>query len=86
MESNHLSGYIADLAAELNVSFACATDVEYLRTRNRHTPELEQELIELHRKGTPPNIFSFGCTEETGKKLLNLAESLNNMNRVIRGE
>lgn len=75
MESTHES-YITDLAAELNVSIACAADVEYLRTRNRHTPELEQELIELHRKGTPPNIFSFGCTEETGKKLLDLAMSL----------
>lgn len=75
MESTQSSDYW-DLAAELNVSIACAADVEYLRTRNRHTPELEQELIELHKKGTPPNIFSFGCTEETGKKLLDLAMSL----------
>lgn len=75
METTHES-YIVDLAAELGVSMSCAADVEYLRTRNRHTPELEQELIELHRKGTPPNIFSFGCTEETGKNLLKAAQDI----------
>lgn len=55
--------YTLALAKELNVSDACAMDIVYLRTRSRHTPELERELIELYAKGTPPNICDFGCKE-----------------------
>lgn len=54
------TAYIETLAKELNVSEQCATDVWYLRTRSRYTPELEQELIRLHEEGTPPNIHEFG--------------------------
>ena len=52
---------IAQLAVELSVCEATAMDVWYLRTRSRHTPELEKELIRLHEAGTPPNICEFGC-------------------------
>jgi hypothetical protein len=48
--------YIQQLAKDLDVSDACAADVYYLRTRSRHTPELELELIRLHKEGNPPNI------------------------------
>lgn len=51
--------YIQNLAKELNVSDECAMDVWYLRTRSRHTPELEAELIRLHAQGTPPNMCEF---------------------------
>ena len=51
--------YIENLAKELNISVACAMDVWYLRTRSRHTPELEKKLIQLHKDGTPPNICEF---------------------------
>jgi hypothetical protein len=51
--------YITDLADKLNVSEACASDIVYLRSRSRWTPELEQLLIQLHKEGTPPNIFQF---------------------------
>lgn len=51
--------YIQELAKELNVSDACAMDVWYLRGRSRHTQELEQELIRLHKAGTTPNIMEF---------------------------
>ena len=51
--------YITDLADKLNVSEACASDIVYLRNRSRWTPELEQLLIQLHKEGTPPNIFEF---------------------------
>lgn len=52
--------YIKKLAKELDVSEYCASDVYYLRTRSRHTPELEIELINLHKNGTPPpNIFNW---------------------------
>jgi hypothetical protein len=44
---------------DLDVSEGCVSDVVYLRTRSRHTPELEQRLIELYRAGTPPNIMEF---------------------------
>lgn len=53
------SNYIRNLAKELDVSEQCASDVYYLRTRSRHTPELEAELVRLHREGNPPNICEF---------------------------
>lgn len=67
------SDYIDRLAIELNVDRNCALDIDYLRTRNRHTQALEDELIRLHKEGTPPNIFEFGCTEQTGQALLEKA-------------
>lgn len=54
--------YIESLAKELDVSVGCATDVLYLRSRSRHTDELEKELIRLHNEGNPPNVCEFGCT------------------------
>jgi hypothetical protein len=45
--------------AEEGVDQNCAGDVVYLRTRLRHTPELERRLIELHKEGTPPNIMEW---------------------------
>ena len=61
------------LAATLNITERCADDVAYLRTRNRHSQALEDELIALHKAGTPPKISEFGCTKETGEALLNAA-------------
>lgn len=58
------------LANELGVSLSCAADVEYLRTRNRHTDALEAELISLHEAGTPPNMCEFGVTAETQNSLM----------------
>lgn len=57
------------LANELGVSLSCAADVEYLRTRSRHTDALEAELVSLHEAGTPPNICEFGVTAETQNNL-----------------
>lgn len=51
--------YIRQLAKELDVTEACATDIYYLRTRSRHTEELEQKLIQMYRDGNPPSIFEF---------------------------
>jgi hypothetical protein len=47
-----------ELAEALNVSMACAADVQYLRTRSRWTLEKEKELIRLHKEGNPPNVLS----------------------------
>lgn len=58
------------------VSEDCAVDILYLRTRNRWTVDLEKELINLHKAGTPPNIMEFGCTKETGEALLKQAEQV----------
>lgn len=58
------------LAKQLDVSEECASDVWYLRSRHRHTLELEAELIRLHKAGTPPDIFNFGVTPETQQALL----------------
>lgn len=51
---------VRGLANELGVSMGCACDVRYLRTRSRWTEELEEELIRLHKAGTPPNVMEFG--------------------------
>ena len=64
---------IEDIQNELNVSEACANDILYLRTRNRHNQDLENQLIDLHRAGTPPNIMEFGVTQETQQALLKAA-------------
>ena len=50
---------IDSLAAELGVTKECALDVWYLRSRSRHTSELEAELIRLHKEGNPPNVCEF---------------------------
>lgn len=47
------------LSDTLGVSLACANDVLYLRTRSRHTPEMEARLIALHKAGNPPNVMEF---------------------------
>ena len=66
-------GELPDLAKEFNVSESCATDIWYLRSRNRWTQVLEDELIALFKAGTRPNMNEFGCTPETGEALLNAA-------------
>lgn len=53
---------------------ACFNDITYLRNRFRWTQELEGKLIILHAKGEPPNMMEFGCTKETGQKLLEEAK------------
>jgi hypothetical protein len=58
--AEELQEYFGELAAELEVSVECARAVWYFRTRSRHTPELEAELIKLHKVGTPPNMCEFG--------------------------
>lgn len=51
---------IMDMSEELGVSYQCAADIYYLRTRSRWTEELENELIRLHKQGNPPNMNEFG--------------------------
>jgi protein-disulfide isomerase len=48
--------YIQDLAEELNISDYWAMQVAYLRTRSRHTPELEQKLLDLARSNTTNGV------------------------------
>jgi hypothetical protein len=58
--SASMSAEMKQLMSDLGISESCALDVAYLRTRSRHSPELEQKLIALHKVGTPPqNIFEF---------------------------
>lgn len=54
-----------DIMKELGVDKHCALDIAYLRTRARHSQELEDELIALHKAGTPPNMMEFGVTTST---------------------
>jgi hypothetical protein len=61
------------------VSADCALDVFYLRTRSRWTQELEDELIRLHKAGTPPNVCDFGCpSEEMAQLVKDLVEEYKN--------
>lgn len=53
--------YIQSVANELEITDDCASSVVYLRSRSRWSQELEDELISLYRKGTPPNMCDFGC-------------------------
>jgi len=56
-----MNQYMKDLAVELGVSVWCAEDVWYLRTRSRHTSELEAELID-----SMPQVLLRTCvTEDT---------------------
>lgn len=64
-QQDAMAEYMDKLQKELGVSDSCAADVFYLRTRSRHTPELEAELIRLHKAGTPPNICDFGHYQNT---------------------
>jgi hypothetical protein len=69
--------YTKELAKELNVSFACASSIEYLRTRSRWTQELENDLIEMDKKGLPmPNMCDYGVTEETQENMQKLIDDI----------
>lgn len=54
------SEQVNKLAAKLGIDYAGTLDVIYFRSRKRWTKALEKELIELHKKGTPPNMDTFG--------------------------
>lgn len=42
---------------------------------SRWTEDLETKLINLHKAGTPPNVFEFGCPSEEMKEFVkNLVE------------
>lgn len=73
-DEEFLKQKLINLAKAYQVTESCASDIIYLRTRNRWTPELEKELIKLHKEGNPPNIMDFGCTPETGQALMDIAE------------
>lgn len=70
MSTSYTNKEIDGIAKTVNVSQGCAADVFYLRTRSRHTQELEDELIRLHNAGTPPNMCDFGVTEKTQAALM----------------
>lgn len=76
---DELEQYMRDLAAELGVSVGCAQDVWYLRTRSRHTPALEAELIALHAAGTPPNMCDFGVTDATQENIRKVCENVGSL-------
>lgn len=62
---------VQSFAIKLGITEACAYDVLYLRTRHRWTQELEDQLIALHKAGTPPeSIYEYGVTEQTQKALM----------------
>lgn len=48
------------LAIDLDVSEACAGDIQYLRQQNCWTEELEEEFIEQFRMGHSPDVRRFG--------------------------
>lgn len=68
--TEHTNLEIEKIARDMGVSRNCAADICYLRSRSRWTQALEDELIALHKQGTPPNIFEFGVTNETKNNLM----------------
>ena len=62
--------------AIVEMSEQCKADVIYLRSRHRHTQELEDQLIALHQAGTPPNVMEYGTSKETGEALVSEALKL----------
>ena len=66
------------ISESLGVSMGCASDIQYLRTRSRWSQELENNLIDMDKKGLPlPNICDYGVTEETQRNMTNLIETDN---------
>lgn len=64
----------ASMEAAIAVGTACAADVVYLRTRNRWTQALEDQLIQMYKDGNPPTSMNdFGVTPETQQALLDSA-------------
>ena len=61
------------IAAEHDITQAQAADVQYLRTRGRHTPQLEQLLVATIKQGLPYNIMEFGVTKESQQALVDAA-------------
>jgi hypothetical protein len=50
--------YTEEEANKLNISFGCATDIIYLRTRSMWTQEKEDYLIHCYKNNLPsPNII-----------------------------
>lgn len=47
-----------------DLSSGAAADVAYLRTRSRHTPELEARLVASHRAGKTININDWPYHED----------------------
>lgn len=83
-QATSLNKHVANVATSMGISQACAADVVYLRTRNRHTDELEAELIHLHQIGTPPNMCEFGVTEKTQAALMTAINAeINNINGLV---
>jgi len=56
-QQDEVEKYIKSLATELDVSYGCACDVYYLRSRSRWTQELEDGLIESHKNGEVIDIY-----------------------------
>jgi len=49
--------YMQELAAELSISYVCAMNIVYLRSRSRWTQALEDELVRMDKAGEPePNM------------------------------
>lgn len=58
-QTRALNNEIVEVARELRISDGAASDVVYLRTRSRWTPELETQLIADHRSGKIINIMEW---------------------------
>ena len=67
---------ISKLMEEKGLSLNCAMDVSYLRTRSRHTPELEERLIREYAEGKQINICDWPPEPELHADLLKNARSV----------
>jgi hypothetical protein len=78
MQQDH-NETVKHIAQELQIPTHIAQDVAYLRTRSRHTPEMEAELIRLRLAGVQLNLMEWPPSDSPLRKgqssLLDLAIS-----------
>jgi len=73
---NHVKHNEGDIGIEqIPLTQGEKIDVLYLRSRHRWTPELEVSLIDKLLKKEYVNVMEFGCTETTGKALVDAVEA-----------
>ena len=70
-----------DISNQYDIPLQRAEDVLYLRSRNRWSSELENELVRYIKEGIPYNLMEFGVTKQTQQKLIDDAENIIRMHR-----
>lgn len=60
LQDDSIEGDLERIIQEKQVSRLAAWDIWYFRTRSRWSAELEQQIIDGHRQGNPPDVHTLG--------------------------